>query len=53
MRKHLPRFTVEAVVGDVVTLKRLTLGSSPVGGAKNRDVLLNVFIFFFQIEFGQ
>ena len=29
------------------------VGSSPTGGAKNRDVLLNVFIFFFQIEFGQ
>ena len=34
-------------------VNRGVVGSSPTGGAKNRDVLLNVFIFFFQIEFGQ
>ena len=34
-------------------VNRVVVGSSPTGGAKNRDVLLNVFIFFFQIEFGQ
>ena len=33
-REKTIRFTVEAVVGDVVTQKRLALGSSPVGGAK-------------------
>ena len=35
------------------TARDSVVGSSPTGGAKNRDVLLNVFIFFFQIEFGQ
>ena len=34
-------------------VNRVVVGSSPTGGAKNKDVLLNVFIFFFQIEFGQ
>ena len=27
-------------------VNRGVVGSSPTGGAKNRDVLLNVFIFF-------
>ena len=36
-REKTIRFTVEAIVGDVVTLKRLARGSSPVGGARKKS----------------